>query len=236
MDMKLIFSRVRNLYDDAEVALAFAKATQTVTDHKLHFSLHDFLQSKRLDPSDTSSRTFVNGKALLSLLMHHAEDLTYQLLSESANMGDAESKSVLTSFFGVGVKRSTHLRLFPVFVFSLASESPVFFDNHDLHYAENRGAVVVISNWTKAVSPFFYEDMDSKRHLVRMDCTVATGPVLDALVEGIGNVSPPHLEFNKLRNQSTESYFWSPGATFGGPFSSGTGIQVSCVHSCPCLC
>ena len=228
MDMKLIFSRPRSLYDDAHVGLALTKAMQTVMDHKLHFSLHDFLQSKRLD-TDAAARSFLNGKALLSNLMHHADDLTHELLTESAKLGDADASSLLSSFFGM--KRSTHLRLFPVFVFSLASESPVFFDNHDLHFAESQGAVVVMSNWSNAVSPFFQENADNKRSLVRMDCTQATGSVLDALVEGIGNVSPPHLEFNMLHNKTSFNYFWSPGATFGGAFASGTGMQV-----CLCVC
>jgi hypothetical protein len=58
-----------------------------------------------------------------------------------------------------------------------------------------------------------------------MDASVVTGAILEALVQGVGNVCPPHVEWSSFHNRTETSYMWSAGSSFAGPFSSGKGTQ-----------
>ncbi len=228
METKVVFGS-HSLFDYVHVAAALSRATQVVNDHKLRLSGHDFVHSKRLNPLNLSDdgngvRSFVNGPVLLTQLLESADDLTENLLSLSTQEKD---KDLLSLFFGPNYKaRSSHLRLFPVFIFSLTGRKAddLFFESHDNFYADGRGAVVLQSNWTRVPLPFFRGLPD--RHPVEMDASVVTGAVLEAMVQGIGNVSPPHLKWSALHNRSVVNYAWSAGSTFAGPFSSGNGKQV----------
>lgn len=224
--MQVVFG-VHNLYDHTHVATALSRAMTTVNDHKLRVaSLKDFLHSNKLNPlgtehtDDDNTRTFVNGQVLLGQLVESADEMTYDLLAEMGQTNGADE--LLKSFFGMSNaehgRRSSMMRIFPVFVFSVEGKPPghLLFENYETNFANSHGAVVLQSNWTDIEVPFFLESM---RKTVHLDATKVTGSVLEALVKGVGNISPPHIKWSEIHNRTVLNYLWSGGGSFGGPFS-----------------
>ena len=214
--IKVVFG-IYDLKSHPHIAMSLSKAREH-RNGALHFMENSFMV-------DRQTRAVTNGKKLLGELQHAVDHLTEDLLLEVGGQEDLLSSFFGDQFKGSNEKRLSHqLRIFPVYVFSLAGRNAedLFFHNGKLNFANGVGSVVVQSGYKTARTPHFVEN-----NPVMMNPSRVEGEVMESIVTGLGNVAPTHLYWNDLWNKTSKNYLWSTGNTLSGSFSNKNYLDVA---------